>query len=123
METYLYSESGLDSICLANGFDLAQGRLRIDEIEGLHRAIGFWLVSSRKILSGSEVRFLRHELEMTQSALAQLLGVPESDLMRWELGRRRRGPECAAAGRALKRIFLNRRLAIPAKPQKKNSRH
>ena len=62
-ETYHYTESGFDSIYLVNDYTLEDGRLKILDIEGLHQAIGHWLVTSRKNLSGAEIRFLRHVLE------------------------------------------------------------
>ena len=93
-EPYQYAECGLDNVYLANGFELADGRLRIHDIEGLHRAIGRWLVSTMRNLSGNEIRFLRHELEMSQATLDLLLGVTEQTVLRWE---RRRGSRIGAA--------------------------
>ena len=100
-ETNHYTECGLDSVYLVNGFELKDSRLRIHDIEGLHCAIGRWLVSTRKRLSGGEIRFLRHELELSQTKLAFLLGVDERTVLRWENVRSKRN----AAARQLSGTF------------------
>ena len=83
-ETDHYTECGLDSVYLVNGFELKDSRLRIHDIEGLHCAMGRWLVSTRKRLSDGEIRFLRHELELSQAKLAFLLDVDERSVLRWK---------------------------------------
>lgn len=86
--SYQYKESGLDDVYLVNGFeyiDTPEGRsVIIHDIDGLHEAIGRILVNDRKVLSGSEIRFLRHEVGMSQSTLAKLLDVNEQTVRRWE---------------------------------------
>ncbi|OGN63383.1 MAG: hypothetical protein A3E80_00055 [Chlamydiae bacterium RIFCSPHIGHO2_12_FULL_49_9] len=59
----------------------------IHNLDGLHRAIGLFLVTSKKDLSKQEVRFLRDEMLMSQYTLGQLLGVSEQAIRRWEVGR------------------------------------
>src|ERR1043166_8953542 len=85
---YHYKESGLDNVYLVNGYDYAeapQGRsVVIQDIDGLHKAIGRWLVTERKVLLGDEIRFLRHELGMSQNVLAHMLDVTEQTVRRWE---------------------------------------
>jgi putative transcriptional regulator len=87
-ERYHYTECGLDNIYLLNGFSFVEtprGRaVHIQDMKGLHRAIGEMLVSEKKHLAGNEFRFLRHELNMTQANLAALLGVDVQALARWE---------------------------------------
>lgn len=87
---YHYAESGLDNIWLVNGYswrETASGRsLVIEDVDGLHLAIGLALASSTAPLTGREVRFLRHELDLSQKFLASLLGVSESTVARWERG-------------------------------------
>lgn len=109
-ETYHYTESGLDNIYLANGFEMDGGRLKIHDIDGLHRAIGRWLVSTRKELSGGEIRFLRHELELSQVALSALLGVTERTVIRWENDRNGRNAGNAAADRTLRLVYIEKAL-------------
>ena len=88
MESYHYIECGLDNIYLLNGFkfmETSRGRaVSIHDIDGLHRAIGLYLVTNQKDLSSQNVRFLRNEMLMSQYTLGQLLGVSEQAVHRWE---------------------------------------
>ncbi len=88
---YYYTECGLNNIYLLNGYkviDTPRGKsISINDLDGLHKAIGIFLVTSKKDLSGEEVRFLRHELLLSQDALARLLGVSEQAIRRWENGK------------------------------------
>jgi DNA-binding transcriptional regulator YiaG len=88
---YHYTESGLDSVYLVNGYELVEGKngasLIIQDIDGLHNAIGRLLVTEQKRLSGKDIRFLRTELLLSQAVLAQLLQVDEQTVARWEKGK------------------------------------
>lgn len=88
---YHYTESGLDNIWLVNGFEhvsLPSGEhVRIQDIEGLHKAIGTTLAQEKKDLTGREIRFLRQELLLSQALLAKLLEVSEQTVHRWETGK------------------------------------
>lgn len=88
---YHYTESGLNNIYLANGFntiETSSGQaISINNVDGLHRAIGLFLASTVKDLSGDEIRFLRHEMLMSQKTLSLLLGVSEQEIRRWENGK------------------------------------
>ena len=90
-DLYHYTECGLDNVYLSGGVafaDTPRGRgVTIRDIEGLHRAIGLLLVREKKSLSGREFRFLRHELNVTQQSLADLLGVSVQRVARWEKGK------------------------------------
>jgi putative transcriptional regulator len=83
-----YRESGLDNVYLANGYRVhktAYGEgLSIHNTEGLHKAIGRWLIALPKPLNGAELRFLRLEMEATQKHLAGILGTTEQTLRLWE---------------------------------------
>ena len=85
---YHYTECGLRNISLMNGYEIFETNqgttVSINDIDGLHKAIGLRLVFSKKDLSGEEIRFLRHELLMSQNGLASLLGVSEQTVRRWE---------------------------------------
>ena len=88
MANYHYTESGLDNVWLASGFRIVAREdggesLIIEDIEGLHVAIGRGIVEKKK-LTGPEIRFLRTPLLMSQNALARLLGVTEQTVARWE---------------------------------------
>lgn len=88
---YQYTESGLDNIWLMNGYDLVDGpggrHVVIRDIDGLHQLIGKLLIEKKKNLTGKEVRFLRHEMLMSQQTLAKLLEVSEQAVARWEKGK------------------------------------
>ena len=121
---YHYAECGLDSVYLVNGFETVatprgQGT-RIESLHGLHRAIARAVLEEKKRLSGKEVRFLRHELDMTQEALSALVGVDVQTVARWEKGRSEVPPPAdrliraiynEAAGGSVKIIEPLRRLA------------
>jgi putative transcriptional regulator len=87
---YHYTECGLDNIYLADGFRIIESprgkSVHVQDVEGLHRAIGEMLILEKKTLNAKEFRFLRHELNMTQMNLAALIGVDVQNLGRWERG-------------------------------------
>ncbi|MDA8363695.1 MAG: helix-turn-helix domain-containing protein [Gammaproteobacteria bacterium] len=86
-----YTSCGLRNIYLRNGFHVKEtpyGRVvSIQDVEGLHRAIGLHLVRNKTHLTGAEVRFLRKELDMSQATLAKCLQVGETTVRNWESGR------------------------------------
>lgn len=88
---YHYTECGLRNVYLENGYryiETPRGKsVSIHDLDGLHKAIGLFLVTSKRDLSGDEVRFLRHEMLMSQSTLAKLLGISEQAIRRWETGK------------------------------------
>ncbi len=90
MTKYHYTECGLNNIYLLNGYKFIQtsrGKaVSIHDLDGLHKAIGLFLVSSKKELSGEQLRFLRKELLKSPTALAKLLGVSLATIQRWEKG-------------------------------------
>jgi putative transcriptional regulator len=88
---YHYTGCGLRNVWLRNGFvvretDYGKG-VAIHDVEGLHKVIGLHLIDRKPVLSGSEVRFLRKELDLPQSRLAQILGVSENSVRGWENNR------------------------------------
>ena len=88
-----YTGCGLRNVWLRNGFTVREtpyGKaVAIHDVEGLHRAIGLYLVDNKPRLSGAEIRFLRKELDLSQKNLAYLLGVSEVTLRGWERNRTR----------------------------------
>lgn len=88
---YHYTDSGLDNIWLENGYTVhktAYGEgVSIQDTEGLHEAIGKWLIELPKPLNGAELRFIRLEMELTQRALGGILGMDEQAVRRWEKAR------------------------------------
>ena len=75
--TYHYTESGLDNVYLIDGYTVHKtpyGKgVSIQNTEGLHRAIGKWLIAQPRPLNGAELRFIRTEMELTQRALAGII--------------------------------------------------
>ena len=103
-----YVESGLDNIYLENGYRIhrtpyGEG-ISIQDTEGLNRAIGRWLVSLPKPLTGAKLRFLRLEMEATQKDLASILGTTEQTLRLWEKHRKKAMP--GPADRLLRALYL-----------------
>ena len=93
MERYHYVECGLDGVYLLNGFrlvDTPHGRgVSIEHVDDLHKAIGRTLARSRKKLGARVFRFLRHEMDLSQSGLARVIGANEQAIGRWEKGKAR----------------------------------
>ncbi len=97
---YHYTESGLDNVWLASGFEFVEGsggrrQVVINDIDGLHNGIGKMLTGSKKDLTGKEIRFLRTQMLMSQGALAKLLEVSEQAIHRWEKGKTGQVPKPA----------------------------
>ena len=92
-QRWKYTGCGLDGIYLLNGFELEDGKrgrvVKVRDLEGLHRAIGEDLVRQKRSLNGRELRFLRNELGLSQSTLADLLGESEQTVARREKAKRR----------------------------------
>ena len=90
-DTYQYRECGLDNVYLLNGFTVKQTKhgetVTIHDMDGLHRVIGSYLVRERKTLSGREIRFLRHELGLSQKTLGRWLEKSGQTIARWEKGK------------------------------------
>jgi DNA-binding transcriptional regulator YiaG len=106
--THHYTDSGLDNVYLENGYTIHQTPygegVSIENVEGLHRAIGQWLVSLPKPLNGAECRFLRLEMSMSQRDLAGSLGLEEQAVRRWE--KNRDGHFNGAADRLLRILYV-----------------
>ena len=104
---YRYKESGLDNIFLIDGFHIHKtkyGRgISIDDTEGLHKAIGQWLIDLPKPLNGAELRFLRLEMDLSQKQLAGIIGSAEQNVRRWEKARKR--PIPGPADRLLRALY------------------
>jgi len=106
--THHYNESGLDNVYLENGYTAIETPygigLAIRDTDGLHKAIGLWLVDRPVPLNGAELRFLRIEMELTQRDLAGILGAKEQTLRIWEKGRGKSIP--GPADRLLRAIYF-----------------
>jgi len=103
-----YIGCGLEYIWLKNGYTIVKTNYgestSIHDIEGLHKAIGLFLINNKPELTADEFRFLRKELNLSQSNLAALLGVSESSIRAWE---NNRAQKCSApAERMLRALYL-----------------
>lgn len=85
---YHYTACGLDDVYLMSGYEIEEtpyGKgVSIKNADDLHKAIGMFLVRNKKNLSGKELRFLRHQMDRTQSELARLLGTSAQMVARYE---------------------------------------
>jgi DNA-binding transcriptional regulator YiaG len=94
-----YTESGLDNVYLENGFHIHEtpyGKgVSIQDTEGLHKAIGKWLITQPKPINGAELRFIRLEMESTQRDLAGIIGATEQTLRLWEKNKKKKIPGTA----------------------------
>ena len=84
---YHYTESGLQNVWLKNGYVIRKtpyGKsVSVHDVSGLHKAIGL-AIARKPNLTGAELRFLRKEMDMSQSALAKLIGSSEQNVSLWE---------------------------------------
>jgi DNA-binding transcriptional regulator YiaG len=107
--SYQYKECGLDNIYLANGYRIHKTTygegVSIQDTEGLHKAIGRWLVSTPKPLTGAVLRFLRLEMDTTQRDLAGILGTTEQSLRLWEKYRKKAIP--GSSDHLLRAVYLD----------------
>jgi putative transcriptional regulator len=100
----------LDDVYLVSGYEVentAYGKgTSIRNADELHRVIGGYLVANKKLLSGKEIRFLRHQMDFTQSELARVLGGSAQQVARYEKD------ECEMPGPAdrILRLLFNEHL-------------
>ena len=110
-ERYHYTESGLNNVYLVGGYEVVEsptGRhVTITDIDGLHEAIGRYLLREKKDLNGDEIRFLRHEMGLSQAILAGLLDVSGQAINRWERGKSNINKPAEALIRALYAEHIN----------------
>ena len=102
---YRYTESGLTNVWLANGFTIRKTKygegVSIRDVDGLHRALARALANKPR-LTGTEVRFLRKEMGLSQRGLGELLGVTDQAVALWE----RKGRLPKTADRLLRLIYV-----------------
>jgi putative transcriptional regulator len=102
---YNYTEIGLRYTWLENGVTrrtTAYGvATSIQDVDGLHKVIGRAL-AQKSHLTGTEFRFLRKELDLSQDRLVHLIGTTEQTIALWE----KHGKIAKAADRMLRAIYL-----------------
>jgi DNA-binding transcriptional regulator YiaG len=83
-----YVDCGLNNVWLEGGFDDVESPygpgIAIHDMEGLHRCIAQCLVQRPGPLTGSEFRFLRTELDLSQYAMGVLCGRNARTIRKWE---------------------------------------
>jgi DNA-binding transcriptional regulator YiaG len=87
-EPYHYRDCGLENVWLCGGFERSTSpygeAVFVRDVEGLHTCIAKCLVAKQGALSGAEFRFLRTELDLSQSAIGMLFGCGERTVRNWE---------------------------------------
>ena len=95
-EPYHYVASGLPNVFLLNGVSEANTpygpMATIEDINGLHNAIGLYIIENPEQMTGAEFRFLRKQLELTQKQLGCYLRVNEQTVANYEKGNTGLGP-------------------------------
>jgi DNA-binding transcriptional regulator YiaG len=85
---YAYDFDGLSQVFLASGFRIRQTRygegVSFCSTEELNKQICVAIALRRGRLRGSEFRFVRRALELTQAALATMFGRTELTVANWE---------------------------------------
>ena len=101
-----YNDAGLRNVWLENGYQekrTSYGKgLVIDDIEGLARTVCMALTKKRGRLTGSEFRYVRLGLRLSQKNLARLLGNNEQTVALWE----KRGNVPVWADRNLRMLWI-----------------
>jgi DNA-binding transcriptional regulator YiaG len=87
-EFYHYRDCGLDNVWLQGGYEevvspYGKGVV-IHDLDGLHQCIAHCLVNKPAPLTGAEFRFLRTELDLSQSTMGELCGRGERTVRDWE---------------------------------------
>jgi putative transcriptional regulator len=90
-DVHHYLESGLDNVWIEGGFTKVTGpdgeeSISITDLDGLHRCIAKILLQKTSSLTGAEFRFLRTELDLSQTTMASLCGRQERTVRDWEAG-------------------------------------
>ncbi|NBO14847.1 MAG: hypothetical protein EBV20_06885 [Betaproteobacteria bacterium] len=85
---YAYTDAGLRNVWLLNGYQKKKTpygqAVSIQNLEGLTQAICTALCKKPSKLLGSEFRYLRNGLMLSQASLGQLMGVSSQAIAIWE---------------------------------------
>jgi len=98
-ELYHYSDCGLPNVYLRNGFTVERTPygegVAIHDMDELHAVIARSIIFSEDRMTGAEMRFLRIEMDISQSTLANILKTSVKNVERWESNRDKplKGPE------------------------------
>lgn len=85
---YKYTGSGLDGIFLKNGYTIVETSygqgVKIEDIDGLHRAIAVDIIRQTTPMNGRQFRFLRKEQDLIQEEVAAIFRVDVQTIANWE---------------------------------------
>ena len=86
---YHYTDCGLENVIIRNANFVSEDHdgepvVRIPSVGMLHKAIAERRINQSGTLNGQEIRFLRTEMGMTQSELAELVHRDTQSVGRWE---------------------------------------
>lgn len=85
---YKYTGSGLDGIFLKNGYTIVQTSygqgVKIEDVDGLHRAIAVDILRQKTPMTGHQFRFLRKEQDLIQEEAAAIFRVDVQTIANWE---------------------------------------
>jgi len=105
-DLFHYKSCGLPNVWLRNGFESKQTpygeAVAIADVAGLHKTIGLFITDNEPLPDGAELRFLRKELDLSQTLLGDVLGVSEPTIRNWEAARQ---PVTASADRFLRLLY------------------
>jgi DNA-binding transcriptional regulator YiaG len=112
MASYHYRACGLDNVILeglaVGEDDAGETIVTIPAIGRLHKVIATMVITKTHALTGKELRFLRTELGLTQTELANVLRREALTISRWERGEN----PIEATADALIRLLANESLAL-----------
>lgn len=85
-----YTESGLENVYIS-GIEICtcscgEKIVSVPRVSALHDLIGIRIVKKNASLSGREIRFLRKNIGLTGTKLAEIIGVDNATISRWEKG-------------------------------------
>ena len=101
MRLYHYTECGLDNVWLDGGFEVQKfgsygTAVAVHDENGLHQVLGRDIVGQDSHLVGQELRFLRTQLDWTQTDLGKRLGYNDGQMVaKWEKAKHRAVPVSA----------------------------
>ena len=116
VEPYRYRACGLPNIILLSGYTVeefdGEKHVAVKDVYDLHRAIGRVIATKASSPSPQEMRFLREEMNLTQTELGLLLGVSSQAVARYEKGKTKVGGPAERLLRAIYMDHLNEKVDI-----------